>query len=97
LALTGILLAAMCCAEEPAKPRCSSSLQSHFWPEQANHDPKFARAAAQAGQLEVCTLGKVRHRWRLVAVTLDQLARKHGPKKPPAGTLAARTDHPSAP
>lgn len=81
-------------AVEPERPACSSALEGQFWPLQANSDRKLASKLARCGQLDMCSRGMFRYRWRSMTVRVDQLSRK-AELKAPAGCDASVED-PSA-
>ena len=69
------LFAALCFAEQPAKPVCGASNQSQFWPEEANVDRDAARLFAQRGELEMCVLKDRKFNWERVGVNVRDLAK----------------------
>jgi hypothetical protein len=62
-------------AIEPERPACSSALEGQFWPLRANSDRKLASRLAHCGQLDICSRGTFKFRWRPLTVRVDQLSR----------------------
>lgn len=68
-------------SQQPDKPRCTAQTRGQFWPDEANHDPKAARALAKEGKLELCTAKIWRYRWEPLSVTLTDLIKKRDQKR----------------
>jgi hypothetical protein len=71
-------------AAEREKPRCTAANQGEFWPEQANHDARIRRAAAQSGELEICSAYAVwtwRYRWQRATIGVRRPPEKQASKQ----------------
>jgi hypothetical protein len=55
------------------KPTCAAIHVGKMWPDDANRDTKMLRAAAQNGELEVCSKHRDGYRWETVSVNVKQL------------------------
>jgi hypothetical protein len=55
------------------KPACDAKSLSKFWPDAANSDPRTLFDLSRTGQLELCTRGTFRYKWRPLTVSYQEL------------------------
>lgn len=73
MALVLISIAGLAAAEEAVKPQCTAKIRGRFWPEEANTDQSVTRKAIKCGELQICTVRGIRHRWEYMTIHVSQL------------------------
>ncbi|MDZ4800239.1 MAG: hypothetical protein SGI92_18940 [Bryobacteraceae bacterium] len=79
--------------EPDERPACTAKTRSQFWPQAANTNPAAARAAAQAGELRICTRQGFRYSWRELTVHWTSLRKKGAEPTATEKPVALLTDH----
>jgi len=77
-----ILSGAATAADPSQRPACAKQNEGRLWPEEANDNPKFARALMAYGYPEVCTCQKGQHGWRSLTVSISKLRQDASHKRP---------------
>jgi hypothetical protein len=55
------------------KPACDAKSLSKFWPDAANSDSRTLFDLSRTGQLELCTRGTFRYKWRALTVSYQEI------------------------
>jgi hypothetical protein len=83
-ALLIAFFAAICLAQETAKPVCNAKTQGQFWPTEANSSPEAARRYTQSGELEMCARGVWKYKWEHLSINVHALAKSKQAATPEA-------------
>ncbi len=77
---------------EAERPVCDAKTNGQFWPAVANGDRDAARKFVQQGELQMCTVHHRRYKWKLLSVSVRDLAREKASatSKPDANLTAAK-------
>ena len=62
-------------AGEAERPVCNAQTHGQFWPTEANGSRDALRTLLQQGQLQMCTYGTWKYKWRPMSVNVRDLAR----------------------